>query len=603
MKELLQHDKKQLLEALWKCDPHIHRILKSSNSMHDARSKVLDYLNSIEKHLYNIYSDRHFKNINLLERNNSKECIRVFKNIIRSENERITGFSALKLLYKSAKNKISPYRLKEGLIFEFIYLFKGVNCESILYSNKEEPTFLKLEGLDAAIERTKSLNRYSSNMEEYFKRYRTGLDTDIIGERKHNKEKILKYFNATESDWQNYKWHIKNIIQDIDTLQGIVKLSNDELRGLKLAKEKNIPFHITPHYLSLFDMENTGEYDHAIRAQVLPSADYCINFANSKKKGTNLDFMGEKSTSPVNGITRRYPQILILKPFDSCPQICVYCQRNWEITDIKDAVFSKEAMVNALQWIRDNPNITEVLITGGDPLTMDNSVLEWLLSEVASIEQVDRIRIGTRALVTMPQRVTDELVEILGKYHELGKREVAIITHFEHPTELTQDCLTALGKIKRGGLNIYNQQVFTYYNSKKYESCLLRKVLKKSGIDPYYMFNTKGKDETIDYRVPIARIEQERKEEARFLPGLTRTDESVFNVPRLGKSHLRAWQDHEVIMIMEDGKRVYRFYPWESMFELVEPYNYTDVSIYDYIKRLSEDNEDIDDYSSIWYYF
>ncbi len=153
------------------------------------------------------------------------------------------------------------------------------------------------------------------------------------------------------------------------------------------------------------------------------------------------------------------------------------------------------------------------------------------------------------------------------------------------------------------GINIYNQQVFTYYNSKKYESCLLRKVLKKSGIDPYYTFNTKGKDETIDYRVPIARIEQERKEEARFLPGLVRTDEPVFNVPRLGKSHLRSWQDHEVMMILQDGRRMYRFYPWESKYALVEPYNYIDVSIYDYLKRLKDDDENVDDYSSIWYYF
>ena len=144
----------------------------------------------------------------------------------------------------------------------------------------------------------------------------------------------------------------------------------------------------------------------------------------------------------------------------------------------------------------------------------------------------------------------------------------------------------------------YNQQVFTYYNSKKFESVLLRKTLKKSGVDPYYQFNTKGKDETIDYRVPIARIEQERKEEARMLPGSIRTDEQVFNVPRLGKSALNSWQDHEVIMILNSGKRVYRFYPWESKQALVEPYNYTDVSIYDYLNRLKHDNEDVDEYSS-----
>jgi lysine 2,3-aminomutase len=127
--------------------------------------------------------------------------------------------------------------------------------------------------------------------------------------------------------------------------------------------------------------------------------------------------------------------------------------------------------------------------------------------------------------------------------------------------------------------------------------------MKKSGIDPYYTFNTKGKKETQDYRVPISRIEQEREEEARLLPGLERTDEPVFNVPRLGKSHLRSWQNHEVIMILPDGRRVYRFYPWEYKFELVEPYNYADVSIYDYIERLYLDGEDIGDYSSIWYYF
>ena len=294
---------------------------------------------------------------------------------------------------------------------------------------------------------------------------------------------------------------------------------------------------------------------------------------------------------------------MILKPFDSCSQICVYCQRNWEIVDIKDASFSQESIEHAIEWIDSNHNITEVLITGGDPLTLNNNIIDWLLSKLSYIDHIDRIRIGTRIIVTLPQRITDNLVDIFSKYHELGKRELCVVTHFEHPAEITPDSLKAVSKIKKTGISIYNQQVFTYYNSKKFESCLLRKTLKKSGIDPYYTFNTKGKDETIDYRVPIARIEQERKEEARLLPGITRTDEPVFNVPRLGKSSLSAWQDHEVIMIMWDGRRVYRFYPWESKQALVEPYNYIDVSIYDYLKRLKDEGENVDEYSSIWYYF
>ncbi len=603
MKELLECDKTKLIETLWQCDPEIHAILRSEDTSQDARNKIFDYLNSIERHLYNVCSDKSFKDLNLLEKNNSKECIRILKNVIRTENELISNYSALQSLYSAAKREIDTDNMTEGFLMEFIFLFKGINGNSGMYIEKDVPFFLKLTGVDAVNERMKSLDQYAWNMERGMRRYNTGLDKKLIKERLENKRFIMNLFDADEKDWQDYKWQLTNIIKNVDALKSLVRLSGDELKGLECATKHRIPFQITPHYLSLFDRENTGKYDRTIRAQVLPGENYCLNYIQGKNSGNDLDFMGERSTSPIQGITRRYPQILILKPFDSCPQICVYCQRNWEITNIKDAMFSKDTMIHAIKWIKDNRLITEVLITGGDPLTLDDVSIDWLLSEISGIEHVERIRIGTRIPVTMPQRITDDLVDIFDKYHELGTREIAIVTHFEHPTELTPDSLEAIKKIKRLGINLYNQQVFTYYNSRRYESCLLRTVLKKSGIDPYYNFNTKGKDETIDYRVPIARIEQERKEEARFLPGLVRTDEAVFNVPRLGKSHLRAWQDHEVIMILQNGRRMYRFYPWEANYALVEPYNYTDVPIYDYLKRLKDDGEDIEEYSSIWYYF
>ncbi|MFO7840866.1 MAG: KamA family radical SAM protein, partial [Fidelibacterota bacterium] len=157
--------------------------------------------------------------------------------------------------------------------------------------------------------------------------------------------------------------------------------------------------------------------------------------------------------------------------------------------------------------------------------------------------------------------------------------------------------------LRKAGISVYNQQVFTYYNSFQFKTAFLRKVLKRSGIDPYYLFNTKGKEETIDFRIPIARIEQEQKEEARLLPGIVRTDEPVFNVPKIGKSHLRSGQNHEIVMILPDGRRIYRFYPWESMSLLIEDYLYTDVSIYTYLQRLEADGENLEKYKSIWYYF
>jgi lysine 2,3-aminomutase len=113
----------------------------------------------------------------------------------------------------------------------------------------------------------------------------------------------------------------------------------------------------------------------------------------------------------------------------------------------------------------------------------------------------------------------------------------------------------------------------------------------------------KGKEETHRYMVPIARILQERKEEARLLPGLDRTDEPVFNVPKLGKNHLRGWQDHRLVMIRPDGSRVYEFHPWEKNITPVPPYNYVDVPIYDYLEELAARGENIRDYRTIWFYY
>jgi lysine 2,3-aminomutase len=313
--------------------------------------------------------------------------------------------------------------------------------------------------------------------------------------------------------------------------------------------------------------------------------------------------MGEKSTSPIDCITRRYPEIVILKPYNSCPQICVYCQRNWEIKNMDEASMTRKKVKKAIDWIKRNKRISEVLVTGGDPLTLEDDYVDWILGSIAKIKHVNRIRIGTRTPLTLPFRFTNNLLSILKKYHELGKREIVIVTHVEHPTELTPQTLAAVKSIKGLGISVYNQQVFTYFNSRRFETCFLRKQLKVSGIDPYYSFNTKGKEETVDFRVPIARILQERKEEARLLPGMVRTDEPVFNVPKLGKSHLRSWQQHEPIMIAPDGKRVYRFYPWESRLKESHDYLYTDVSIYDYLTRLSKDGVNARDYSSVWYYF
>ncbi len=596
MQTIITQPKEELLHILWSENPKIKKILEHAQDLTEARNNLFDYLYKKERRYFNIYSGHYSKETHIIEKNNAKECIRILKNIIRTENEKLTHFSAFHMLYNLAKGKDTLSQIHEGFLCEFIFLFRGMQGKSTLSYNE-------LLSFDSPHARSCMLDKYSKKMEETFQKYKAGTDAELVKKSIALKQRILRYFNATEKDWKNFSWQLKHVIRDAKTLSTLVTLNKEEHKGVLLAEKYNIPFHITPYYLSLFNETGKTCLDRAIRAQVIPSATYCIHVAKNRQQHVDMDFMGEKSTSPIHCITRRYPQIVILKPFNSCPQICVYCQRNWEIQDIKNAQTTESNIQKAIQWIKNNNHIHEVLITGGDPFTLSNKYLDSLLKEVSAIPHVERIRIGTRVFVTVPFRIDDELVKILQRYHEFGKREICLVTHFEHAAELTPDSLEAIKKIKNAGMNIYNQQVFTYFNSFKFETSFLRKTLKLAGIDPYYCFNTKGKEETIDYRVPIARLEQERKEEARLLPGIVRTDESVFNVPKLGKSHLRALQDHELIMILKTGQRVIRFYPWESQINLVEDYLYTDVSIYDYLQRLLHDGEHIEEYSSIWYYF
>jgi lysine 2,3-aminomutase len=389
-------------------------------------------------------------------------------------------------------------------------------------------------------------------------------------------------------------------------VRDLVELDPEEIAAIDLMASEHLPFGVTPFYLSLVDRDRTLGFDRSIRAQVLPPPAYARLMTDAKDlRGQELDFMGEGDTSPVDLITRRYPRIAILKPFNTCAQICVYCQRNWEIDECMapNAEAPADRLTQAVDWLAAHPEVGEVLVTGGDPAILPDRAIERILARLAALPHVYRIRLGTRTPVVLPQRWSGGLASKLARYHEPGRREVTVVTHFQHPYEIGPEAMAAVQSIRRRGLSVYNQQVFTHYNSRRFESSSLRLALRSIGVDPYYVFNMKGKEETADYRVPIARLLQERKEEARLLPGLDRTDEPVFNVPRLGKNHLRLWQDHRLLGFLPDGRRVLSFHPWEKYISLVEPYVFTDVAIFDYLQRLAHEGENLKEYWSIWYYF
>lgn len=592
---------KQLRAAI-AINPEIEEILCSALPIEDKRSRLRSYLSSTLTAITD-YTEP----IRPLEWILRRDAVWVFRNLLNPRSEELAGFSLLSYLDQLLNDRLAPDEQTPSADFiaEIEHLIRGVSGMADVYP-EEPPTFVELEGRKAASERSAYLSEMASTSLAAMAGHASGLDDELVRERSRNKQAIQSFFGITDLEWNDWHWHTRNIIRNADTLRELARLSDQEFAAIQLARTHRIPFGITPYYLSLLDRDNTGHYDAAIRAQVLPPLEYMQTMRNHKlDKSCSMDFMLERDTSPIEGITRRYPNIVILKPLLTCPQICVYCQRNWQIEDVysENAALGEEKLAAAIDWIAARPEIIEVLVTGGDPLLFSNNQLDDLLARLAALDHLVRIRIGTRTPVTLPQRITDELARMITRYHVPGRREIVVITHFEHGTEITPEAMAAVQRFRRFGISVYNQLVYTFYNSRRFEACALRQQLRLIGVTPYYTFNTKGKEETDRYRVPIARLLQEQQEEARLLPGTVRTDEIVFNVPGLGKNYLRASQNRDVISILPDGRRVYEFHPWEKKLALIDTYVYTDVSIHAYLRRLADEGENIEEYRTIWYYY
>lgn len=608
--------KKNLIQKLWKENPKLYKILKESENLKEARKKLFKFSKDLEwKHREGE------EELHKLEYAAGLEAQKVFNDLISLRNEEIVGFSTLDYLWSIAKdNQELTEEIDDGFLEEFIHLFKAMKGNADISSGWLKPLlerngveiidFTKVEGRDAGMARSKYLDKVYEKVFNFIKRYPSGCEDELVKERGENRKKILDYFEANLDDWDDYYWHLKHIFQDKDDLENLKKLvplTKDDIKAIEIAIENKIPFGITPYYLSLFDFSRSDrKYDYQVRSQVLPPMHYVtLMKEHRKERSYYFDFMGEHDTSPEELITRRYPMISILKPYDTCPQICVYCQRNWEITGpmMPEAIPSKESLDKALDWFANHSSMKDVLITGGDPLALGDEKIKYIMDRLCKMEHVINIRWATRTPVTVPMRITDKLAKLIGSYIKPGKRNICVVTHIEGASEVTPELAEAVMKFRKQGIYVYNQLVYTLETSRRFQNVAARIAMKKAGVDPYYTFYPKGKEEHKDYLVPVARLWQEREEEARLLPGQFRTDEPVFNVPRLGKNHVRAWQDRELIGLNKEGRRIYLWHPWEKGIASVEPYMYKDLPIYKYLQELAKRGENIEEYKSIWYYY
>ena len=607
---------KNLIKELWRENSEIYKILKKSEDLGEARKNLFEFSKDLE------WKYREKKEVlHKLEYAAALEAQKVFNDLISLRNEEIVGFSTLHYLWSIAKdNQEITEEVSDGFLEEFIHLFKAMKGKADISSGWVKPLlerngveiidFTKLEGRDAGIARSKYLDKVYEKVFNFIKRYPSGCEDELVKEREENRKKILDYFGANLDDWNDYRWHLKHIfhtMDDLEHLKKLVPLTEEDIEAIEIAIENKIPFGITPYYLSLFDFSrNDRKVDYQVRSQVIPPIHYVkLMKEHRKERSYYFDFMGEHDTSPEELITRRYAMVSILKPYDTCPQICVYCQRNWEITGpmMPEGMPSKESLDRALDWFDEHTSMRDVLITGGDPLALNDERIKYIMDRLCKMEHVINIRWASRTPVTVPMRITDKLTELIGSYLEPGKRNICVVTHIEGASEVTPELAEAVMKFRRQGIYVYNQLVYTLETSRRFQNVATRIAMKKAGVDPYYTFYPKGKEETKDYLVPVARLWQEREEEARLLPGQFRTDEPVFNVPRLGKNHIRAWQDRELIGLNKEGQRIYLWHPWEKGIASVEPYVYKDLPIYKYLQELAKRGEDIEEYKSIWYYY
>ena len=533
-----------------------------------------------------------------------RDCALALMSVLLERSDAKTGFSVTQSLWDISRRQPRS-DLEAGFYAEMINWIRGIEGRA-MFQFLVQPSEKKegLSGREQANIRSDELDLLWDIIEKRLGTYTSGLSEESRSNRERRRRKVLSQLEGDETDWNDWTWHVRHIITDTTILSKLTTVDETQCNIINRALGGRLPFGITPYYASLMDDEPSRN-DHAIRAQVFPPANYVDRMLlHRSTREHSFDYMLESNTSPIELITRRYPGIVILKPVSTCPQICVYCQRNWEIDQVMAprSFANKEKINSAIKWLKSHPAVREVLVTGGDPFIMSDNKLESLLNRLSEIKHIDLIRIGTRTLVTIPMRITKRFAEMLGSFREVGKRDLAVITHIEHPYEITQETAIAVDRLRRQGIGVYNQQVYTFFVSRRFETTMLRILLRRIGIDPYYTFMPKGKEETNAYRVPITRVLQEQKEEARLVPGLRRTDEAVLNIPGLGKNYLRAIQHRDLLTVLPDGKRIYEFHPWEKNLVSCQTYLYKDIANLDYLRRLSEIGENPEDYDSICFY-
>jgi lysine 2,3-aminomutase len=279
--------------------------------------------------------------------------------------------------------------------------------------------------------------------------------------------------DVPDEKWNDWRWQLSNRLNSLEELARLVNLTPEEVEGL--TADDKFRVDVTPYFASLIDPEDP----HCpVRRQVIPLGRELKAF-----EGMMEDSLAEDKHSPVPGLVHRYPDRVLMLLTTQCASYCRYCTRS-RIVGNPGANFSRAEFELQLDYLRRTPQVRDVLLSGGDPLTLAPKMLEYILSSLRAIEHIEIIRIGTRVPVFLPQRITDEFAEMLGQYHPLWMN-----IHVNHPKEITPELSVALDKLSRAGIPLGNQSVLLagINDSVNIQRELVHKLV-RNRVRPYYLY-------------------------------------------------------------------------------------------------------------------
>ncbi len=299
------------------------------------------------------------------------------------------------------------------------------------------------------------------------------------------------FADVPEQQWNDWTWQAKNRITNLAELKKYITLTPEEEQGIEKCLAA-FRMAVTPYYLSLIDLDNP---DDPIRKQAIPSVEE-LYFAPEE----SADSLHEDTDSPVKGLTHRYPDRVLFLITDRCATYCRHCTRRRMVGQTDNAL-PREQIDACIDYIRQHPEVRDVLVSGGDVFMQSDETLEYVISSLRTIEHVEIIRLGTRTPAVMPQRITQALCDMLKKYHPIW-----VNVHFNHPNEITPEAAEACARLADAGIPLGNQSVLLAgVNDCVHVMRKLVNGLVKIRVRPYYIYACDLSLGLSHFRAPVSK--------------------------------------------------------------------------------------------------